>query len=114
MEDLARAAGVGKGTLYRRFPDRASIAVALLDEHERTLQERLLRGPPPLGPGAPPAERLAAFYAAMVDLLLAPLAPELYQHQRDRGRSVTEITAALGHLAQASLGQPDSGPGDLA
>jgi hypothetical protein len=25
--------------------------------------------PPPLGPGAPPAERLAAFYAAMVDLL---------------------------------------------
>jgi hypothetical protein len=24
---------------------------------------------PPLGPGAPPAERLAAFYAAMVDLL---------------------------------------------
>lgn len=26
-------------------------------------------GDPPLGPGAPPAERLAAFYRAMVDLL---------------------------------------------
>src|SRR4029453_16576653 len=46
MEDIARAAGVGKGTLYRRFPDRASIAVALLDEHERALQEQLLPGPP--------------------------------------------------------------------
>jgi hypothetical protein len=38
-------------------------------EHERALQERLLSGPPPLGPGAPAHERLAAFYAAMVDLL---------------------------------------------
>ncbi|MFI0466892.1 TetR/AcrR family transcriptional regulator [Saccharopolyspora sp. 5N102] len=69
MEDIANAAGVGRATLYRRYPDRASIATALLDEHERALQEKLLRGDPPLGPGAPPAERLAAFYEAMVDLL---------------------------------------------
>ena len=69
MEQIAAAAGVGKATLYRRYPDVASIAQALLDEHERALQEQLLRGPPPLGPGAPPAERLAAFYRAMVDLL---------------------------------------------
>ena len=69
MEDVATAAGVGKGTLYRRYPDRAALAVALLDEHERQLQQHLLDGPPPLGPGAPPAERLAAFYGAMVDLI---------------------------------------------
>ncbi len=69
MEQLAAAAGVGKATLYRRYPDVPSIALALLDEHERVLQEEILRGPPPLGPGAPPAERLAAFYRAMVDLL---------------------------------------------
>jgi AcrR family transcriptional regulator len=69
MEDVAAAAGVGKGTLYRRYPDRAALAAALLDEHERRLQERLLSGAPPLGPGAPPAERLAAFYSALVDLL---------------------------------------------
>ena len=69
MEQIAAAAGVGKGTLYRRYPDVPSIALALLDEHERVLQEQLLRGPPPLGPGAPPAERLAAFYRAMVELL---------------------------------------------
>ncbi|WP_152364555.1 TetR/AcrR family transcriptional regulator [Microlunatus speluncae] len=69
MEDVARAAGVGKGTLYRRYPNRAALAVAMLDEHERRLQERMISGPPPLGPGAPAAERLAAFYAAMVELL---------------------------------------------
>src|SRR5690606_5627590 len=67
MDDIAKAAGVGRGTLYRRYPDRTAIAVALLDEHERALQQHLLSGEPPLGPGAPPAERLAAFYAAMVE-----------------------------------------------
>jgi AcrR family transcriptional regulator len=71
MEQIARAAGVGKGTLYRRYPDRTAIAVALLDEHERDLQARLLAGPAPPGPGAPPAARLAAFYAAFVEHLEA-------------------------------------------
>ncbi|WP_280233399.1 TetR/AcrR family transcriptional regulator [Nocardia cyriacigeorgica] len=69
MDDIAKAAGVGRGTLYRRYADTNSIAAALLDEHERALQEELLGGAPPLGPGAAPAERLAAFYAAMVELL---------------------------------------------
>lgn len=69
MEHIATAAGVGRGTLYRRYPNTAAIAVALLDEHERALQRQLISGEPPLGPGAAPAERLSAFYAAMVDLL---------------------------------------------
>jgi AcrR family transcriptional regulator len=69
MDDIARAAGVGRATVYRRYPDTWSIAVALLDEHERALQEKLLRGDPPLGPGAAPATRLTAFYAAMIELL---------------------------------------------
>lgn len=147
MDDIAKKAGVGRGTLYRRYPDRASIAVALLDEHERALQERLLRGDPPLGPGAPPGERLAAFYAAMVrlledhrhlvlgsevgrsrfetgaygfwrahvrallvaarapdpdalvDVLLAPLAPEVYGYQRAvLGLTPEQITRALAEL----------------
>ena len=69
MDDIAKAAGVGRATVYRRYPDVWSIAVALLDEHERALQDRLMRGEPPVGPGAAPAERLAAFYVAMVELL---------------------------------------------
>jgi AcrR family transcriptional regulator len=64
MDDVAAAAGVGKGTLYRRFGDKSGLAAALLDERESELQAALLSGPPPLGPGAPPADRLAAFTAA--------------------------------------------------
>ncbi|MFI1173912.1 helix-turn-helix domain-containing protein [Streptomyces melanogenes] len=157
MEDIAKAAGVGRGTLYRRYPDRAAIARALLDEHERALQEKLLRGAPPLGPGEPggrnpsPGERLAAFYAEMAalleahlplalgaetgaarystgaygfwrahvaqlvreaglddpqtlaDQLLAPLAPELFRHQRELGLSGERIAAGLGELARRTL-----------
>lgn len=68
MDEVARAAGVAKGTVFHRFGDRAGLALALLDEHERELQERILRGPPPLGPGAPPRERLLALLAALVEL----------------------------------------------
>ncbi|WP_131740408.1 TetR/AcrR family transcriptional regulator [Actinomadura roseirufa] len=151
MDDIAKAAGVGRGTLYRRYPDTASIALALLDEHERRLQEEMLRGDPPLGPGAPPSDRLAAFYGAMIDLLeahldlhlgaetggkrlttgaygfwrahvrtllaeagtpepdaladvlLAPLASEVYARQREQGRTPEEIIAALAHLARRLL-----------
>ena len=69
MDDVAEAAGVGKGTLFRRFGSRASLAAAVLSERERDFQEGLIRGEPPLGPGAPPAERLVAFGEAMLDIL---------------------------------------------
>jgi AcrR family transcriptional regulator len=152
MEQIAQAAGVGKATLYRRYPDVPSIAMALLDEHERDLQEQVLRGEPPLGPGAPPGERLAAFYGAMVgvlerhghlalaaetgrrryrtgaygawamhvrgllsearlddhpalvDALLAPLAPDVYLHQRGTGLAAKAISEDLAELARRALG----------
>jgi AcrR family transcriptional regulator len=69
MDDVAAAAGVGKGTLYRRFGDKGGLAMALLDERESALQQRILTGPPPLGPDAPPADRLAAFIEAYLELL---------------------------------------------
>jgi AcrR family transcriptional regulator len=69
MDRVAEEAGVGKGTLYRRFGDRAGLALALLDARERELQEQLIRGPAPLGPGAPPVERIIAFGHAWLDVL---------------------------------------------
>jgi AcrR family transcriptional regulator len=69
MDQIATAANVGKGTLFRRFGDKAGLAVALLDSRERELQAAILTGPPPLGPGAPAEERLVAFLLAYVDFL---------------------------------------------
>jgi AcrR family transcriptional regulator len=68
IREVARVAQVGVGTVYRRFGDKAGLCAALLDERERSFQERLLSGPPPLGPGAPPRERLIAFLNALTDL----------------------------------------------
>ncbi|GIH94451.1 TetR/AcrR family transcriptional regulator [Planobispora siamensis] len=73
MDAVAAEAGVGKGTLFRRFGDKSGLAVALLDERERELQAGILSGPPPLGPGAPAAERLAAFTDAYLDYVLGHL-----------------------------------------
>ena len=70
LEEVARAAGVGKATLFRRFGDRGALFLALLDEHERELQDEVLRGEPPLGPGAPPRARLLAFLDALLRLSL--------------------------------------------
>lgn len=70
LDAVAAAAGVGKGTVFRRFGDKSGLAAALLDDRERALQESLLSGPPPLGPGAPPAARAAAFTRAYLDYVL--------------------------------------------
>ncbi|WP_210569790.1 TetR/AcrR family transcriptional regulator [Streptomyces sp. GESEQ-4] len=66
MEAVAVAAGVGKGTVFRRFGDRTGLLTALLDHSARKLQADFLGGPPPLGPGAPPVERLRAFGVAVL------------------------------------------------
>jgi len=61
MDAVAVAAGVGKGTLFRRFADRSTLARAVLSSHEERFQDAIIRGAAPLGPGAPPLERLIAF-----------------------------------------------------
>src|SRR5215207_9908508 len=48
-----------------------ALALALLDEHTIAMQERIIRGPTPLGPGAPPQERLKAMARAQLALLEA-------------------------------------------
>lgn len=68
MDALAREAGVGKGTVFRRFGSRAGLMRALLDHSESELQRAFLSGPPPLGPGADPLDRLLAYGHARLRL----------------------------------------------
>jgi hypothetical protein len=100
----------------------------VFEERERAFQAELLRGEPPLGPGAPAAERAAAFlrgYLELVDaylpvllaaprprapgrdLLLATTTADLYADQRDRqGISPEAIRAAAAATAERLFRSP--------
>lgn len=69
MEAIAKDAGVGKGTVFRRFGSRSGLLASLLNETESEFQFAFMAGPPPLGPGADPVDRLVAFGRARIDLL---------------------------------------------
>jgi hypothetical protein len=43
--------------------------LVLLDEDEKAEQEALMFGPPPLGPGAPPLDRLLAYGCARLEFV---------------------------------------------
>jgi AcrR family transcriptional regulator len=68
MDALACRAGVGKGTVFRRFGSREGLMGALLNHSETEWQAAVMGGPPPLGPGAPPLERLLAFGRSRMEL----------------------------------------------
>ena len=70
MDALAERAGLGKGTVFRRFGTRAGIFRALLDDEEYAFQQQVLSGPPPLGPGAAPLDRLIAYGRARAGFIL--------------------------------------------
>ncbi len=69
MDELAAAAGVGKGTLYRRFNDKFALFRALLDDDERVLQEAV-RARFELPKDALPAVRLRTLWSALVDFVV--------------------------------------------
>src|SRR5215475_5042148 len=113
MDGLAERAGLGKGTVFRRFRTRAGIFQALLDDDERDFQEQVLSGPPPLGPGAPPLDRLVAYGRARIDFLMGHreiARATLDGRQRVPAGSQTPMSRA--HM-RALLGQVRLGTADL-
>lgn len=74
MEDIAAAAGVGKGTLYRGFGDKGGLAVALLSDKQREFQQHLLSGAQPLGAGLGPGQRLEKFVEEYLGFVIQNLA----------------------------------------
>lgn len=115
MDEVAAGAGVGKGTVFRRFGDRTGLMRALLDHAERSFQESFLTGPSPLGPGAAPEERLRAVGAAAIehrlryrDLYLAAEQPPAHRYADDPprdllGRHVATLLDAAGVTGDLEL-----------
>jgi AcrR family transcriptional regulator len=114
MDALAERAGLGKGTVFRRFGTRAGIFKALIEEEAHRFQEAVLSGPPPLGPGAGPAERLIAYGRVRTGFLIDNLDVFRAGMERGLGAPTVEVDMTLVHLRmllrQADLGvrDPDS------
>ena len=70
MDAVATEAGVGKGTVFRRFESREGLMAALLNHSETEWQASVMSGPPPLGPGADPWDRLMAFGASRIETVI--------------------------------------------
>ncbi|ARP69115.1 TetR family transcriptional regulator [Streptomyces pluripotens] len=66
MADVAAAAGVGKGTLFRAFGDRAGLLRALYEARLEPIRQAVETGPPPLGPATPPHDRVPALLDAVL------------------------------------------------
>ena len=80
MAEIAEAAGVGKGTLYRRFAGKAELCLALLDSQMSEFQaEALARFRRQTAEGATHLTQLADFLEALVAFteIHAPLLSEV-------------------------------------
>ena len=70
MADVAVAAGVGKGTLFRAFGDRTGLIRALYQARLEPISNAIEAGPPPLGPATPPLQRVPALLDAVLSFKL--------------------------------------------
>jgi AcrR family transcriptional regulator len=97
MEAVAAEAGVGKGTLFRHYTSRRGLMAAVLDHSESEWQAAVISGPPPLGPGAEPLERLLAFGRSRLETTLRHV--DLIRHASDAaGRSYAAYSFAAMHV----------------
>ena len=105
MHAVAEEAGVGKGTLFRRFGDRTGLLLALVDEVEADFHEAYTSGPPPLGPGAPPRDRLTAFGCALIERIAddTDLGPALGRQIPCGQRHASHFGQAFAHHVAALL-----------
>lgn len=69
VEAIAAEAGVGKGTVFRRFGDYAGLLDALIAAPVAELRQKVERGDPPLGPGGTPDEALLAYVDALFEFV---------------------------------------------
>ncbi|MDR6416789.1 helix-turn-helix domain-containing protein [Pseudarthrobacter sulfonivorans] len=116
MDGLAERAGVGKGTVFRRFGSRTGLMMTLLSDSEAAFQAGFMFGAPPLGPGATALERLVAFGAARIAYVLEH--GDLVRAAESTDQDRHEVPAALLSQRHVELllraGGMDADPGLMA
>ncbi|MBV6696058.1 TetR family transcriptional regulator [Kitasatospora aureofaciens] len=111
MREVAESAQVALGTLYRYFPSKVHLLVAVMLEQLQGLQEHIRRHPPT---DPEPAPRVAdtltrAFHALQREPLLAEaMVRALSFADRSVGAEVDQVSIATGQLILDAIGQ--SGP----
>ncbi len=105
LDDIAKSAGVGPGTLYRHFPTRGE----LLEAVYRTEVEKLAVAHQHYAGTMPPVEALRAWMLLFVDYIAAKqlIAPALNSLITDTGKlyasSISQIVDAINTLVQAAI-----------
>jgi AcrR family transcriptional regulator len=83
MSDIVETAGIGRGTLYRNFPTKGELCLALIEEEITAFQNDVLQTLREMtGQGASPLEKLDVFLDALVHFTAAhnPLLREAQRH----------------------------------
>lgn len=92
LSSVAKRAGVGQGSLYRHFPDRMALAVAVFDDNVSDLESL------PADPGATLGDLFdrvseqAMTSTALIDMISAESGDARAEHLAAR---VTEVSASL-------------------
>jgi AcrR family transcriptional regulator len=114
LNEIARRAGVGQGTLYRRFATREALIEAIADDYLAELRELARRA------GGGPEAFIVLFEAAvelqgenqgLIDLLAShPLPEQILRRRRDTFLSIFDAplrTAQAAQLVRADLQTDD-------
>lgn len=116
MADIAEAAGVGKGTLYRRFANKAELCLALLDSQMQEFQEANLKSMRQMtAHGYSKLEQLDHFLDALVHFTEAhiPLLCEVQQQGLLGGSPAQQKPHYWQHMTVSGLLQAAMAEGEL-
>ncbi|MGA1836938.1 helix-turn-helix domain-containing protein [Herbiconiux sp. 11R-BC] len=90
LSAVARRAGVGQGSLYRHFPDRVSLAVAVFDENINELEGVSDAPDGTLDDLLDLVIEQALVSKALIDLITADIGDERVEHLGTRVQAVVE------------------------
>lgn len=117
MAEIAQKAGVGKGTLYRRFANKGELCLALLDSQLRAFQdEQLARFRQTTGEGVPYLQQLTHFLEALARFTERhmPLLVSVQQHGQDVTNEVLERPHSWQYITAHGLLREAARAGEIA